>query len=42
LVLNSGSAIGTLSFGSSGTLAALTMNPSIALTNGAASPLTLR
>jgi len=40
-VLNTGSAIGTLSFGSSGTLAAdVTMNPSIALTNGAASPLT--
>jgi flagellar hook protein FlgE len=39
--LNAGAAIGTLSFGTSGTMAAnVTMNPAIPLTNGAASPLT--
>jgi len=40
-VLNAGSAIGTLNFGTSGTMASnVTLNPSMPLTNGAASPLT--
>jgi flagellar hook protein FlgE len=40
-VLNTGSPIGTLNFGASGTMANdVTMNPSITLTNGAATPLT--
>jgi flagellar hook protein FlgE len=40
-VLNGGAAIGALNFGTSGTMAAdVTLNPSIPLTNGAATPLT--
>jgi flagellar hook protein FlgE len=40
-VLNGGAAIGTLNFNTSGTLAAnVTLNPSIPMTNGAATPLT--
>src|SRR5882672_10446632 len=40
-VLNAGGAIGTLNFGTSGTMASnVTLNPSMPLTNGAASPLT--
>ena len=40
-ILNAGAAIGTLTFGTSGTLAAnVTINPSIPMTNGAATPLT--
>src|SRR4029077_7691066 len=40
-VLNAGNAIGTLNFGTSGTMTNdVTMNPSIALTNGATTPLT--
>ena len=40
-VLNAGNAIGTLNFGTSGTMTSdVTMNPSIALTNGATTPLT--
>ncbi len=40
-VLNGGNPIGTLNFNSSGTMAAnVTLNPSIPLTNGAATPLT--
>jgi flagellar hook protein FlgE len=40
-MLNSSNPIGTLSFNSSGTMSAdVTMNPSIPLTNGAATPLT--
>jgi flagellar hook protein FlgE len=40
-ILNAGSPIGTLNFGSSGAMAAdVTLNPSIPLTNGAATPLT--
>jgi flagellar hook protein FlgE len=40
-VLNGGAAIGTLNFNASGTMAAnVTLNPSIPLTNGAATPLT--
>ena len=41
-ILNGGAAIGTLNFGAGGTLAAdVTMNVSIPLTNGAASPLAI-
>jgi flagellar hook protein FlgE len=41
-VLNAGAAIGTLNFNSSGTMASnVTMNPSIPLTNGATTPLTI-
>ncbi|HEX4583977.1 MAG TPA: flagellar hook protein FlgE [Burkholderiaceae bacterium] len=40
-ILNTGNPIGTLSFNSSGAMSAdVTMNPSIPLTNGAATPLT--
>jgi flagellar hook protein FlgE len=40
-ILNTGNPIGALNFSSSGTMAAdVTVNPSIPLTNGAASPLT--
>jgi len=40
-ILNAGNAIGTLNFGTSGTMANdVTLNPSIPLTNGATSPLT--
>jgi flagellar hook protein FlgE len=40
-ILNANNPIGTLNFGTSGTMAAdVTMNPSIALTNGATTPLT--
>jgi flagellar hook protein FlgE len=40
-ILNTGNPIGTLNFGTSGTMANdVTMNPSIPLTNGATSPMT--